>query len=177
MLPDDSLTDGVVTLRQWDPDEAGWYAAQVRDPEIQRFTRESPDLTEAEVRDAILTLARTREHAGLVVTSAADGALLGNAGLRRTSADGVGELSYWVAPAARGRGVATRAIRLLTGLAWSYGMREVRLHAHVDNIGSQRAAERAGFTRGSVERAVPVGDTTWDIVWYSVARPTAPPAP
>src|SRR5260370_22782607 len=40
----DDLDDGVVRLREWADDDAAWYAECVRDPEIQRFTTESPTL-------------------------------------------------------------------------------------------------------------------------------------
>jgi RimJ/RimL family protein N-acetyltransferase len=170
VLPDVPLTDGVVTLRPWRPDEADWYAAQTVDPEIQRFTAELPDLAPAAVRDAIEDMLAARAHAGLVITDAATGELLGNAGLAAGEEPGVGHLSYWVAAPARGRGVATRAVRLLVDWAWRCGMRRVRLWAHVDNVGSQRVAERAGLHRERVETGHPVKDETWDIVWYDLAR-------
>jgi RimJ/RimL family protein N-acetyltransferase len=68
---------------------------------------------------------------------------------------GEGELGYIVAPAARGRGVAGRAIRLLAG--WAF--REVglmRLEAWIDvaNEPSIRVVERAGFTYEGIRRSV-----------------------
>ena len=165
MLPDSALTDGIVTLRQWRPDEAEWYVEQSRDPEIQRFTTDPPDLDEATVRAAIERLLAGRSWAW-AITDAATGALLGNVALSLEH-----ELSYWVAPAGRGRGVATRAVRLVLDRAWASGVDRVRLHAHVDNVGSQRVAERAGFRREGVERAArQVKGQTWDVVWYGVDR-------
>jgi RimJ/RimL family protein N-acetyltransferase len=166
MPPDTVLSDGVVALRQWHPDDAEWYAEQSRDPEIQRWTTDPPDLTAATVRAAI---ERVRA-AGLVafaITDAATGELLGNIALSPEH-----ELSYWIAPAGRGRGVATRAVRLVLERAWASGAGRVRLHAHVDNAGSQRVAERAGFRRDRVERAARVvKGETWDVVWYVLDRP------
>jgi [ribosomal protein S5]-alanine N-acetyltransferase len=166
MLPDTALTDGVVALRQWRPDDAEWYVEQSRDPEIQRWTTDPADLTVPATRAAI-----ERVLAGGLVafamTDATTGELLGNLALSPDH-----ELSYWVAPAARGRGVATRAVRLLLGWAWSTGVDRVELHAHVDNIGSQRVAERAGFRRDRVERvAREVKGEVWDVVWYGQDRP------
>jgi hypothetical protein len=48
------LSDGLVVLRDWNADDAGWYAAAVRDPEIQRFTSEPGALTARQVRTAML---------------------------------------------------------------------------------------------------------------------------
>ncbi len=166
MLPDTTPTDGVVALRQWRPDDAEWYVESSRDPEIQRWTTEPPDLTVAAVRVAIERALADRLVA-FAITDAGSGALLGNIALSPAH-----ELSYFVAPAARGRGVATRAVRLLLAWAWSAGVERVELHAHVDNIGSQRVAERAGFRRDRVERAArEVKGETWDIVWYGQDRP------
>jgi RimJ/RimL family protein N-acetyltransferase len=170
MLPDAPLTDGVVTLRPWRPEEADWYAAQTADPEIQRFTAEQPDLAPATVRAAIEEMLATRAHAGLVITDAVTGALLGNAGLAPGDDPGVGQLAYWVAATARGRGVATRAVRLLVDWAWRCGMHRVRLWAHVENVGSQRVAERAGLHRDRLESGRRVKDESWDVVWYDLAR-------
>ena len=62
-----SLSDELVVLRDWDEDDADWYAAAVRDPEIQRFTTEREDLAAAQVRAAIAERAgyrRARQHDG-----------------------------------------------------------------------------------------------------------------
>jgi hypothetical protein len=118
MLPERPLTDGVVALRAWQPQDAEWYVAQLADAEIQRFTTEPAELAPEDVRAEIEDMLATRAHAGLAVTDAATGALLGSAGLA-VGEPGVGEISYWVAADARGRGAATRAVRLLVdwGLA------------------------------------------------------------
>jgi RimJ/RimL family protein N-acetyltransferase len=49
-------------------------------------------------------------------------------------------------PEARGRGFATRAVRLICD--WGFrdiGLRELRLLTEPENLASQRVAERAGF--------------------------------
>ena len=65
------------------------------------------------------------------------------------------EAGYIVAPAARGRGIAVRALRLLTD--WSLqelGLERVELRIEVENEPSIRVAERAGFVREGVLRSV-----------------------
>ena len=55
------------------------------------------------------------------------------------------ELGYAVAEAARGRGVATQALRLLTDWAFAEGILRAELIISPDNEGSKRVAERAGY--------------------------------
>ena len=116
------LTDGVVSLRQWHPDDAEWYVEHSRDPEIRRWNTEPPDLDSTTVRRAIDRALADRLVA-VAITDAATGELLGNLALSPEH-----ELSYWVASAARGRGVATRAVRLLLDHAWASGVDRVVLH-------------------------------------------------
>ena len=66
-----------------------------------------------------------------------------------------GELGYVVAPAARGRGVASRAVGLLT--AWGLGelaLHRIELRIDPANHASSRVAERAGYRREGVLRSV-----------------------
>jgi RimJ/RimL family protein N-acetyltransferase len=65
------------------------------------------------------------------------------------------EIGYWTAPWARGTGVATRALTLLSGWATApagLGVRRLELYAEPGNGLSQRVAERAGFVRGDLVR-------------------------
>jgi RimJ/RimL family protein N-acetyltransferase len=56
------------------------------------------------------------------------------------------ELGYVVSPHARGRGVATQAVRLLTEWAFSeLDVLRIVLQISTDNAASQRVAERAGY--------------------------------
>jgi RimJ/RimL family protein N-acetyltransferase len=64
------------------------------------------------------------------------------------------ELGYMVAPAARGRGVATEALRLLTEWAFGLGMQRAELHISVDNLASKRVAERNGYRLDGVLRSL-----------------------
>jgi RimJ/RimL family protein N-acetyltransferase len=68
---------------------------------------------------------------------------------------GEGELGYVVAPAARGRGVASRAVGLLTrwGLG-ELGLHRVELRIDAANAASCRVAERNGYRLDGVLRSV-----------------------
>jgi RimJ/RimL family protein N-acetyltransferase len=66
----------------------------------------------------------------------------------------VAEAAYWVSPAARGRGVATRALRLLS--RWAFedaGIERLWLEIEPGNDASHRVALKAGFLREGVFRA------------------------
>ena len=65
-----------------------------------------------------------------------------------------GEIGYVVAPSARGRGVATRTLRLLT--EWGFGeldFERIELWIDVSNPASERVAENAGYTREGILRS------------------------
>jgi RimJ/RimL family protein N-acetyltransferase len=64
------------------------------------------------------------------------------------------ELGYVVAPAVRGRGVATEALRQLTRWAFDdLGMLRLELMISHDNEGSKKVAERCGYTFEGVLRS------------------------
>jgi RimJ/RimL family protein N-acetyltransferase len=64
------------------------------------------------------------------------------------------ELGYMVAPAGRGRGVATEALRQLTEWAFSEGMLRAELRISVDNVASKRVAERNGYVLDGTLRSL-----------------------
>jgi RimJ/RimL family protein N-acetyltransferase len=135
------------------------FEALTADPDVIRFTRvpsSRGDGFAASWIDAYVQAWQDGSRAGFAIVDAANGEFLGMAGLVQIHLDmGEGELGYIVAPAARGRSVAGRAIRLLAG--WAF--REVglmRLEAWIDvaNEPSKRVAERAGLTFEGVRRSV-----------------------
>jgi RimJ/RimL family protein N-acetyltransferase len=66
-------------------------------------------------------------------------------------------VGYLVAPEARGRGVATAALRLLTGWAFNEGTRRVELSHLTTNVASMRVAMAAGFNHEGVRRGGNIG--------------------
>jgi RimJ/RimL family protein N-acetyltransferase len=66
----------------------------------------------------------------------------------------IGELGYWAAPEARGRGLTTRAVRLVSHWAIAeLGAQRLQIRADVENVPSCRVAERAGFSFEGVLRS------------------------
>ena len=153
--PDPPLADEVVALRPWTEADVDELVRCCSDPLVRRFIPVIPVPYTAE--DARAFVARTVMvgELNLAVTDRASGALMGAVGVGLKPWDaGMAEIGYWLAPEARGRGAATRALRLLsrwTLREWPIG--RLHLMADVDNMASQAVAERAGFTREGVMRS------------------------
>jgi RimJ/RimL family protein N-acetyltransferase len=157
-----TLRDGDLVLRPKRPEDVDAITAACQDPEIPRWTLVPSPYTRA---DAEAFLARSAEEeaagqsANLLAVDARDGTLLGSfsvMGLDREP--GYGEIGYWVAKEARGRGVATRAVRLLSDWAIrELGLTRVEILAHKDNAPSRRVAEKAGFRDTGELAALPRG--------------------
>jgi [ribosomal protein S5]-alanine N-acetyltransferase len=164
MIPP-TLGSGPVVLRPWTAADADWYAATTTDPEIQAMTREPPDLTGDAVRAAIERSAGHPDHAGWAIE--VDGALAGNAALDLAT----GAIAYWIAPAARDRGVATAAVRLMTAHALAAGLTDVHLWVKAGNEASARVATRAGFRRTpDRDHEVTVKGAVWTAEYYALSR-------
>ncbi|MFB9908126.1 GNAT family N-acetyltransferase [Allokutzneria oryzae] len=134
----------MIELRRWSASGAAWYAEQAKDPEILRWTTDSPDLTAADVRRAIAAL--PEDALAWMITDAETGEPLGNAAVDLK--DGVAEPSYWIAASARGRGAATEALREMCARSLAAGAERVELVIHRDNAASARVAEKVGFVAG-----------------------------
>ena len=148
--PDPPLSDGVITLRAKARTDVDALTAACQDPEIPRWT-----LVPFPYRreDALSWLAATELEldAGFAINwLAVDEAdrLLASIGLMGIDREqGTGEIGYWVAREARGRGVATRAVRLVCDWAASeLGLTTLELVIHEHNAPSHAVARAAGFT-------------------------------
>lgn len=64
------------------------------------------------------------------------------------------ELGYATSPWARGRGVATATLRLLTDWALAEGMQRLALLIDLDNPASQKVAQKCGYTFEGVLRSL-----------------------
>jgi len=139
-----SLTDGVVTLRPAGERDLDAIRAGIEDPDVIRWIG-PPEGTAAE----ILEINRRREAAGSPTFCVCQGdeRCLGLVWLNRADDDrSIGALGYWLLPGARGRGLATRAVRLLTEWAVrSGGVRRLRIVTAAENARSRAVAKRSGF--------------------------------
>jgi RimJ/RimL family protein N-acetyltransferase len=145
-----TLRDGDLVLRPKTPDDADALTAACQDPEIPRWTAVPSPYTRADAERFIVASeveAAAGKAANLLAVDARDGSLLGSFSvLELDRAPGYGEIGYWVAAEARGRGVATRAVRLLADWAREVlGLTRIEVLAHLDNVPSRRVAVKAGF--------------------------------
>jgi RimJ/RimL family protein N-acetyltransferase len=130
------------------------------DPLVQRFSwaRVAP-YTEADARAFFIAQERGRldgaEISFALVAPGDDTAVRGGASLYAVDrGERRAAVGYWLAAHARGRGVASHAVRLLA--AWSFaqlGIARLELTCGPDNRASQAVAERCGFTREGVLRS------------------------
>ena len=133
-------------LRPWTPHEAGWYVS-VRDKEIFKWTTESRDLTVEVAEEALRSLLEKDESIALAIADSRDNRLLGNIALSFIE-EGEAEAMYWLAPEARGRGIATKSLALLCKWAFeTLNLRRITLQTRPGNFRSQQVAERCEFRR------------------------------
>src|SRR5204863_6972330 len=81
-----------------------------------------------------------------------DGTCVGLMWINVRKADpAMGYVGYWLLSTARGRGLATRAVRLVSGWALrELGLTKLRLTTEPENERSRRVAERSGFRQTEV---------------------------
>ncbi len=143
-----TLTDGVVVVRGLRESDVPAIVAACQDPEIPRWTRVPSPYTAEDARQFLAIAAREAAAGDGVALALADGddRLIGTVGLMDVR-DGSGEIGYWIAAEARGRGVAVRATVLLRDWAHAeLGLHTIEVLPHRDNAPSRRVAERAGFS-------------------------------
>jgi RimJ/RimL family protein N-acetyltransferase len=174
VLPPEPLSDGETALRPWRVSDVPTLVELCHDPEITRWTRVP---TAYGITSARAWIAESRAlvsdgiSAPFAVIAPGDGRLLGSISLMRfTWEHGRGEVGYLLGREARGRGHATRALRLIC--AWGFatlGLERIDLYAATGNTASQRVAERAGFKREAILRSYHVQHgTVLDMVAFGL---------
>ncbi|MBN0042989.1 GNAT family N-acetyltransferase [Streptomyces actuosus] len=159
-------TAPALALRPWRLADAADLAALGRDDALRRWTGfPVEDETSAErwLREQIRGRETRRRFAFAVTEPRADGArddLVGHVVLKYgTPGLPVAEVGYWTAAHARGRHVASRALRALT--VWAFdafgaeGPARLELVHQVDNAASCRVARACGYDLVTVLPAVP----------------------
>lgn len=153
--PDPPLSQDGLRLRPWALDDIDDAVRCCNDSEVRRFLPPIPiPYTALDAEEFISGAddALQRDSMSLVTSDAATGALRGAVGMRLLD-PGIAQFGYWVDPQARGRGVATTALRLVSRWALSrLDVARLQLFTDVDNEISMRVAERAGFVCEGVLR-------------------------
>lgn len=178
-MPDRSstaLTDGVVLLRPPRLDDVPQLYLAVRESiaEIGRWmgwAHEGYAIEETE--GWVSSLAEPWEQDKtyeFLITDARESTVLGAGGINNVQRHyRMANLGYWVRTGRTGRGVATRAARLLA----RFGLEEldlvrVEIVVAVGNVASLRVAKKAGAVReGVLRNRIPVGRGLSDAVMHS----------
>jgi RimJ/RimL family protein N-acetyltransferase len=178
--PDPQLREGDVLLRPSRETDAPAVREMYSDPDARKWMGwgdELPDLAEAHAN--IERAAKAWEEGTWAVFRIAEAAtdhVVGGVNLQMRDHE-TAEVSYFLRASARGRGFATRAVRLVARWAFDeLGIQRIELRAHPENAASHRVAERAGFTREGIERASRVrpDGTRFDSIVYSLLKSDEP---
>ncbi|WP_233564868.1 GNAT family N-acetyltransferase [Micromonospora musae] len=158
---DQRMTVPGLVLRPWLEADAPAVEAALRDPDIARWNPQGGPVDEESTRRWLRRRAdwSAGDHVSLAVADDVDGSLLGSVSLHDIHAADA-EIGYWVVPAARGRGVASRAVELLT--RWGFeqlALHRIQLCHATANPASCRVAERAGYrVEGTLRESYQYGD-------------------
>ncbi|MFC0529227.1 GNAT family N-acetyltransferase [Phytohabitans kaempferiae] len=149
--------EGGLRLRRPEPRDFDAIVDACRDPESVRWTTVPDPYDHAHAEDFAtrVTPAKWASGKGAVYAIAdPDDAWAGSIDLTVSADDPlVAEVGYLAAPRVRGRGYTPAALRALCDWGFgSLGLARVVWRAHVGNVASRRAAEKAGFTIEGTQR-------------------------
>jgi ribosomal-protein-alanine N-acetyltransferase len=143
------LSAGPVLLRPWEPEDVPAVVEAYADPAIQHwhFQVLNPDEAAAWIAQWETTWRSESDACWAAVDPSHPEAVLGRIALRRIDlAAGVGEISYWVLPRARGSGLAsTGTVAVAEWALEELGLHRLVLEHSVRNEASCRVAARTGF--------------------------------
>jgi RimJ/RimL family protein N-acetyltransferase len=157
--PDPSLQDGFVLLRPWTERDVPAIAAACNEEEMALWLDQVPQpYSERDAREYVASTRRGwREGttSSFAIVDLRSQAPVGSIGVHWLDWEQrVAEVGYWVAREARGRGLASRAVRLVARwVLQDCGIERLQLRADVLNAASQKVAEKAGFRREGVLRS------------------------
>ena len=146
------VADGIV-LRPWRAGDEHAVVEAYADPDIRQWHQRSMDADEAAAWVAHWA-ARWQAETGAGWAITIDDEPVGQISLRTFEhGDGISEVSYWVLPRARGRGVATTALRTVAD--WGFGtlgLYRIQVDHATQNTASCGVATRAGFLLEGTKR-------------------------
>jgi RimJ/RimL family protein N-acetyltransferase len=148
-----ALRDGDLELRAWTMDDVPALVEACNDAEIQHWIPVIPrPYTEEDARTFIRGEIEGIGQHQFAITER--GRVVGSIGLGVNERLRNGAIGYWCAAEARGRGLTTRALRLLSRYALEeIGVERLELITDPENHASQRVAEKVGFQREGVLRS------------------------
>jgi ribosomal-protein-alanine N-acetyltransferase len=168
--------DDHLILRPWRASDAAIVKAAFDCPDIQRWHTLRLD-ADAEALDWI---AGWRQHwhkekaASWAVAGRGDDRPVGQIGLRGISLfEAQAGISYWMMPAARGKGIAALALQAVT--SWSFdtlGLNRLHLRHSAANLASCGVATKAGYdVEGMMRRSMRHADGWHDMHLHARLKP------
>lgn len=178
--PQPSLCAGDLILRPWTRRDVAPLMSAYGDAAIQRWHARTVDSPREALQliNSWLDGWTAETSARWAVVDAVD-EVMGQVALRDVDfQEGEAELSYWVVPHSRRRGVATESVRTLT--QWSFdelGLDRLELHHSLMNDASCRVADGAGFAlEGTMYQKAVHLDGRHDMHLHARVRMTSPEA-
>ncbi len=180
--PQPTLRGDALVLRPWAAADTAAVVEAYADPDIQQWHGRS--LTPEEADDWVASWAvrwAAGTEASWAIVAAGDsadlavGLAVGRMAFKHIVPEAaVAEAAYWVAPSARGRGIAPAAVRLGSQWLFSLGFQRLELVHSVANRASCRVAEKAGYAFEGVRRRAGLHADGWhDMHLHAVVAPAA----
>jgi RimJ/RimL family protein N-acetyltransferase len=167
-----ALHDGVVRVRPWRDSDLSCVEQAAHDPRIPQGTtvpaRYTPEEGAAYIARQHARLA-SGQGVSLAIADQHNDEAIGQVNLMLRPQQGVAGIGYWIVPAARRRGIASRAIALTTDWALGGGsLARVEAWVEPDNLASQRVLEINGYLlEGTLRSFLTFGARRADVYVYS----------
>jgi ribosomal-protein-serine acetyltransferase len=152
----DAVTESKTELTRWMP----WCHEHYSREEARDWVLSRPDAWQ-----------RQEEWSFLICDE--PGRVLGGCGIHRLDLkNGVGELGYWIRTSATRAGIGTEATRQVCRWAFAEaGLERIEILAAVQNLASQRVAEKAGASReGILRQRIRLHGEREDCVLFSLLK-------
>jgi RimJ/RimL family protein N-acetyltransferase len=175
--PTSAPAHGTVVLREFRDEDVAVGLELSTDPYVPLVSTLPPRATPEQAQDWV-ERNRGRWATGkgfsFAIADATTGQGLGQIGLWVDELEhGRASAGYFVAPSARGRGVAAQALTALTGFAWTIpGLHRMQLFIEPWNTASVRTAEHAGYEpEGLLRGYMEIGGRRRDMIVFAALRP------
>jgi ribosomal-protein-serine acetyltransferase len=176
------FTDGVVTVRPYQPEDASEVHDAVTDSqnEAPKWLTDLKGLSLANVQEYIASQPQTwndDKAYNLAILESSSNKYLGGCGLTQINRrNRFCNLYYWIRTGETGHGYATRAVVLMARFAFeSLGMQRMEIVIEPENLASLRVAEKAGaISEGYLRSRLHTRGEPHDAVMFSLVPEDLP---
>ncbi len=175
-FPVEGIADESIRIRLRADSDTPLVIEACQDPDVLRWTRVPEPYGQRDAREWVSASNAQRargEGLHLVIADVETDRFLGSIGIHRINrTEGRCDLGYFLAPWARGRGVMTGAVRMLS--AWIFEtlpVERIEITIEPGNARSRAVAERAGYELEGILRShTVIKGTRRDMAIYSLLR-------